>query len=270
MKSQGTMAKEAKVTAVIDDVLYVSKNGFLDYRIYVSESVMEMAPIRMIVNAGNVTDIDGNVYQSVRIGDQVWTTENLRVTKYKDGSLIPLDTSKVTWNYTTTPKYCFYNNTTNTDSIKKFGALYNWYVVNAKKLAPTGWHVPSDSEWTILEKYLVLNGYNWDGTTDPLPYNKIAKSLAAKTDWCTYVTEGTIGCDLIKNNSSGFTSLPGGYCDYVGGFSRKSYVGDWWSATEYNASYAYARLLLFVTEYLYRDYYSFYKCHGFSVRLVRD
>jgi uncharacterized protein (TIGR02145 family) len=80
------------------------------------------------------------------------------------------------------PKYCFYNNTTNSDSIKKYGALYNCYVVrptNLKKIAPAGWHIQSDSEWNTLQNHLVANKYNWDGTTTD---NKIARSLAAKTN----------------------------------------------------------------------------------------
>jgi uncharacterized protein (TIGR02145 family) len=80
--------------------------------------------------------------------------ENLRVTKYNDGTAITKITDSAVWynisyNNLTTPAYCFYNNTTNADSIKKFGALYNWYVVDTKKLAPAGWHVPTDSEWEV-------------------------------------------------------------------------------------------------------------------------
>jgi len=103
------------------------------------------------------------------------------------------------------------NNTTNADSIKKYGALYDWYAAsptNVKKIAPAGWHVPSDAEWDTLQNYLTAKGYNRDGTTTG---NKIEKALAAKTDWVTYSTNGTIGSDLSKNNSSGFSALPGGY-----------------------------------------------------------
>jgi uncharacterized protein (TIGR02145 family) len=100
------------------------------------------------------------------------------------------------------PKYCFYNNTTNSDSIKKYGVLYNWYVVsptNPKKIAPAEWHIPSDTEWNTLQDHLVSNKYNWDGTTTD---NKIASSLAAKTDWNAYSIAGTAIHDLTKNNSS--------------------------------------------------------------------
>ena len=127
-----------------------------------------------------VTDIDGNVYHIVQIGNQVWTVENLRTTKYNDGSDIPHVTDSAQWANLSTPGYCFYNNTTDAVAQKKWGALYNWYTVETGKLTPEGWHVPTNNDWRLLELYLIVNGYNWDGTTDS---NKIAKSLAAKTDW---------------------------------------------------------------------------------------
>ena len=120
-----------------------------------------------------VKDADGNVYTTVKIGNQVWTVENLRTTKYNDGSAIPLVTDSAAWVNLTTPGYCYYNNTTNADSIKKYGALYNWYAVDTKKLAPAGWHVPTDAEWDTLQNYLIANGYNWDGTTDEQQDSKI-------------------------------------------------------------------------------------------------
>lgn len=225
-------------------------------------------------NTGTVTDADGNVYATVKIGNQVWMRENLRVTKYNDGSAIPFDTSTKSWNNATTPKYCYYKNTTNPDSIRKYGALYNGYVVspaNLKKIAPMGWHVPSDSEWIVLEKYLVLNGFNWDGTKDTAQNNKIAKSLAAKTFWYTDSTLpiGTISCNLTKNNNSGFSALPGGCfsCEY-GMFVNKGCNVGWWSATEYNASSAFYRYLYCTVDYLAKG--SCPKSCGFSIRLVKD
>jgi uncharacterized protein (TIGR02145 family) len=195
--------------------------------------------------------------------------ENLRVTKYNDSSAIPLDTSTATWANSTTPKYCFCNNTTNSDSIKKYGALYNWYVVspiNTKRIAPAGWHVPSKAEWDTLQNYLIANGYNWDNTTTG---NKIAKALAAKTDWQTHTTAGTIGCVLTMNNRSGFSALVGGFRSYYDGrFDDQSHDSFWWSATESGASYAWESYLYFVNTYLGR--HDSIKSFGFSVRLVKD
>jgi uncharacterized protein (TIGR02145 family) len=225
-------------------------------------------PVSADTNTGSITDIDGNVYQTVRIGNQVWTVENLRTTKYNDGSAIPLVTDGTEWAALTTPGYCYYNNTTNTDSIKKYGALYNWYAVDTKKLAPKGWHVPTDAEWDTLQNYLIANGYNWDGTTTD---DKIAKSMAAKTDWETHTDPGTIGNDLTKNNRSGFSALPGGYRARSGRFNYIGYDGGWWSATEFDASHAYSRFLYFDHDYLFRysDYLGYKSC-GFSVRLLKD
>ena len=168
----------------------------------------------------------------------------------------------------TTPKFCYYGNTTNADSIKKYGALYNWYVVsyaNLKKIAPAGWHVPFHAEWTTLENHLISKGYSWDGQ---ITSNKIAKSLTAKTDWYNYSTTGTIGCDLTKNNSSGFSALPGGFRYRLGTFFYLGYEGYWWSAEDFDASYAYYRDLRHDIDYLEQGVDQ--KLCGFSVRLLQD
>jgi uncharacterized protein (TIGR02145 family) len=157
----------------------------------------------------------------------------------------------------------------NSDSISKFGSLYNWYAVNTGKLAPVGWHVPTDSEWEVMQCYLVMNGYNYDGTTDTTN-NKIAKSLAAKTDWSTYSNTGTIGCDLTKNNSSGFSALPGGFRYDDGSFYYQGYDGDWWSATEFDATDAWGRGLDYDHGYDNLGRGSVSKRVGSSVRLLRD
>ena len=219
-------------------------------------------------NTGTVKDADGNVYATMKIGNQEWMAENLRTTKYNDGTAIPLVTDSSTWGTwenLTTPAFCYYNNTTNSDSIKKFGALYNWYAVNTGKLAPAGWHVPTDSEWDTLRNYLIANGYNYDGTTTG---NKIAKSMAAKTDWEASTREGAIGNDLTKNNSSGFSALPGGSRGSDGHFYYQSLWGRWLSATEGDASTAWCRYLYCDCEDLNRNYSD--KVCGFSLRLVRD
>jgi uncharacterized protein (TIGR02145 family) len=261
--SNNPLAKQATATAATDDVIAVTKDGYLNYHEETKPTTSEIV-IKMIASAGTVTDADSNVYQAVKIGNQVWTVENLRVTRYNDGTLIPLDTSNATWCMDETPKCCFHKSTISAESIKKYGAYYNWYAVNTGKLAPSGWHVPTDAEWDTLENYMIAKGYNWDGTKD----SKIAKSLAAKTDWYSCSVAGTIGCDLTKNNSSGFSAFPGGSRSLSGDFYDQSIYGYWWSATESGASKACYRYLHCDSGYLYR--LDLFKCCGFSVRLVRD
>lgn len=264
-------AKRKKAAAAIDDVIAIKKAGYLNYREIVTNSDTNGLTIKMLACADTVCDIDGNVYQAVRIGNQVWTAENLRVSKLNDSTAIPL----VTYGPFTTPCFCYYNNTNNIDEIKKFGALYNWYAVNTKKLAPAGWHVPSYGEWDTLQNYLIEKGYNWDGTTKS---NKIAKSLAAKADWFSDTTIGSIGCDLKRNNTSGFSALPSGfstfYYESCSEFFISTGCAHLWSATESDSSHAY----LF---HLDCDYTSLscghhhspmdnLKSSGCSVRLVKD
>jgi uncharacterized protein (TIGR02145 family) len=215
---------------------------------------------------GTVVDIDGNVYTTVKIGTQEWMVENLRTTRYNDGTVIPLVTDDIAWGNINTPLYCWYNNDATNKA--KYGALYNWYTVdpvNPKKIAPAGWHVPTDVEWDTLQNYLIAFGYNWDGTTIG---NKIAKSLASKTDWATDTSLGVIGCDLTSNNRSGFSALPGGYRDIDGMFKFMTGLAGWWSTTWVDYHIAYSRTLYWASDYLGRkiDYTNL----GHSVRLLRD
>ena len=264
--NSSALAKQAKTSVLIADVISVVKEGQINYRDLIKTSDTTGIVVKMIPNAGNVTDADGNVYQSVRIGSQVWTVENLRTTKYSDGTAIPGPTfTSSQWSDLTTPAYCWYEDSTGAAYRRKWGALYNWYAVNTGKLAPEGWRVPSDADWTTLMNYLIANGYNWDGTTIE---NKVAKSLAAKTLWHVYDVSGTPGNNLSKNNASGFSALPGGYRGDLGNFYRQSSFGNWWSTTEDFASYAYYRFLGFSYEYLGFNITNL--SYGFSVRLLRD
>jgi uncharacterized protein (TIGR02145 family)/uncharacterized repeat protein (TIGR02543 family) len=211
-------------------------------------------------------DGEGNEYKTVRIGSQTWMAENLRSTKYQTGGDIIPDTSTATWMTANYGKYCYYSNTTNADSIKKYGALYNWYAVNTGKLAPPGWHVPTDADWTALESYLITSGYNWDGSTSG---NKIAKALAARTDWKEFTTAGTPGNNLSANNASGFSALPAGYRGSNGYFfDTQGSFGCWWSATEFLALVAYSCDFSYGNQYLDRGQDP--KVTGLSVRLVKD
>jgi uncharacterized protein (TIGR02145 family) len=206
-----------------------------------------------------LTDIDENEYQTIKIGKQVWTVENLKTTKYNDGTpmLKVLDNSE--WANLSTGAYCYYDN--DISNKEKYGALYNWYAVATGKLAPKGWHVPTEADWAKLEKYLIANSYNWDGTKKE---NKVAKALAAKTDWEPDNHTGTIGNDLTKNNRSGFSALPGGSRSNHGDFRNKSRSGVWW----HSGSSAYYFIIGNNNEA--PNSYGSYKQIGLSVRLIMD
>ena len=213
----------------------------------------------------HVTDIDGNVYNAVRIGNQVWTTEDLRTTRFNDGSAIPYVTDQTEWITLTTPAFCYYKNSEDTDTIQKYGALYNWYAVSNALLAPEGWHVPSIAEWDTLFQYLIAHGYNWDGTQDG---NKIAKAIAAQSVWRSSEVPGSIGNDLSRNNSSHFNALPSGCRFQSGVFGFRGVENHWWSTTGTYANHAFSIYLL--NERVSVATHAHYRHEGFSVRLIKD
>ena len=215
-----SLAKQAKVTAGIDDALLFIKAGYKLYHTVMKKTDTSGLQITMApLDTGTVTDADGNVYRTVRIGNQEWTAENLRTTKYNDGSSIGSG-------------YKFYNNTTDAAAKKKWGALYAQNVVKSSKLAPAGWHVATDNDWKTLQNYLIANGYNYDGT---ISGNKIAKSMAATTDWePDSEIAGAIGNDLSLNNASGFSALPAGWWYYgVNDFTGQGNEGYWFTSSGY-------------------------------------
>ena len=192
----------------------------------------------------------------VTIGTQVWATVNLDVTTYRDGTTIPQVTDPTQWSNLTTGAWCYYNN--NSSSGTTYGKLYNWYAVAGihdadpntpnKVLAPTGWHLPTDAEWTTLTN--TLGGTTVAG----------GKLKATGTSlWDTPNTDAT--------NSSGFSGLPGGR-NGNGTFSNVGGYGNWWSSSQYGSTYAWIRFLYYSNGYAYRDYYN--KLYGFSVRCLRD
>jgi uncharacterized protein (TIGR02145 family) len=219
-------------------------------------------------------DGDNNYYPVVQINTQLWMAENLKTTKYNDGTAIPNITDNTAWNTLTTGAYCDYSN--NSSNSITNGRLYNWYTVDnnagtkvvsngGKNVCPTGWHVPTDTEWTTLENYLITNGYNWDGTTTG---NKIAKSIASTSGWSTDANAGSVGNDQPSNNRSGFTALPSGYRKISGSYCNLSYYCFWWYSTEFSTSDAYYRLMMWSYESAERSNFS--KRYGFSVRCLRD
>ena len=169
---------------------------------------------------------------------------------------------------TETEQFVFWKDADRLDLYKDtYGALYNWHTVNTKKLAPSGWHVPTDVEWDTLKNYLIANGYNWGGATTG---NAIAKSMADTTAWELTVGVGpeSIGNDLSKNNSSKFTAQPGGCREKEAAFSGIGRGGCLWCVTEQNTTDAYFRFLYYYYESLVNKETD--KMCGLSVRLLRD
>jgi uncharacterized protein (TIGR02145 family) len=200
---------------------------------------------------GTMTDQDGNIYKTITIGTQIWMAENLHVTSYRNGDPIPFVTNSTAWIALTTGAYCNYANTTDKDKIATNGSLYNWYTVaDVRNIAPMGWHIPTDTEWTTLTTYLggeSIAGGNMKET--------------GTTHWLNPNTSAT--------NESGFTALPAGYRDYGGGvFDGPGRDGSWWSSTATGATGAWFRNLYYQRANCYRGDGN--KHFGVTVRLVKD
>ena len=160
----------------------------------------------------NIKDIDGNIYKTVHIGEQVWMAENLKVSKFNNGTTIPNITDDNLWRFNTTGAWAYYNNDASNNA--KYGKLYNWYAVSEttngnKNVCPTGWHIPTDNEFKVLIDYLGLVGAG----------GKMKE--VGTTNWNSPNTEAT--------NTSLFTGLPGGYRESYGPYRDIGRSGTWWS-----------------------------------------
>ena len=187
-------------------------------------------------------------FPSVTICNNIWMIKNLNVSTYRNGDTIPQVTDQAKWIGLTTGAWCWYNNDSATYAAT-YGKLYNWYAVNdPRELAPLGWHIPSDLEWTALSN--CLGGDHEAG----------GKMKEIGTSHWILTNLGT--------NSSGFTGLPGGYRHSDGAFFYTGEVGRWWSTTEKNASTAWADALINVSSNVNK--YTPPKVSGLSVRCVRD
>lgn len=223
-----------------------------------------------MANCGTVTDIDGNTYNTVIIGNQCWMKENLRTTRFADGVTISLGNTS----YSSSTAYRYYPNNTSSN-VTAYGYLYNWPAVmhgsassstnpsGIRGVCPTGWHVPSIAEWTQLTNYLSShNAYICgDATTN------IAKALASTTGWSSSAIACAVGNQPAQNNSTGFGAMPAGYFAGGGYYDFSSYVY-FWSATEYSSSNSYCRRFNYNTQTVYTNSYS--KEQGYSVRCLRD
>lgn len=172
---------------------------------------------------GQVTDFDGNSYRTIQIGSQEWMAENLRTTKYNDGSVILQTNNYQNWQSSNVGAWCWYD--TSAIYEPSYGKLYNWYAVNdSKGLCPTGWHVPTDADWTTLTNF--LGGES--GAGGKLKEKGLAHWLSPNID---------------ATNESGFTGLPGGFRESNGTFFEFGTYGSWWTGTEYQTNFAWYRNL---------------------------
>jgi uncharacterized protein (TIGR02145 family) len=218
----------------------------------------------------NLTDIDGNTYQSISICDQIWTKTNLNVSKYSDGTPIPQVQDPNQWNNLITGAWCYYNDDPNNGDV--YGKLYNWYAVAGihdeasyddpslrKNLAPQGWHIPNDSEWGTL-----INCLDPSANGDKHHRNKAGSKLKATNScWQRPNTDAS--------NESGFTGLPGGFRSNISGFNNLGTDGYWWSSSEagnrcvwwFNINCEDGSAYLVLNN-------SMYKSFGISVRCVKN
>ena len=235
-----------------------------------SDSASNEIIISIVINVGpcpgmpTVTDIDGNTYNTVQIGDQCWMQENLKTTSYNNGTSIPNITDNIDWLSLTTGAYVWYNNDISWKG--SYGALYNWYAtVDTKGLCPTGWHIPTDDEWTILTDYI--------GGID-FPHGNELKS-------CRQINSPDSGeCNTTEHprweenfnygtDNYGFSGLPGGIRNIgAGNFSDIGETGFWWSSTENTSYYGWIRALDYSIGFVVLGGNG--KAYGNSVRCLRD
>jgi len=195
-----------------------------------------------------INDVDGNTYDVIRIGTQLWMDENLKTTKFNDNSSITLVTGSTAWSNLSSQAYCWYDNNIGNKNI--YGAIYNWFAVSSGKLCPTGWHVSTDNEWITLTSFL--------GGESPAG-GKLKET--GTSHWLAPNTGAT--------NEFGFTALPGGWRRGDNGIyeSITSY-GLWWTSTELNPPDSYYRKIWYSDDKVYRA--TSHEKYGMSVRCVKD
>lgn len=213
-----------------------------------------------VMETGIVSDIDGNTYQTIKIGNQWWMSEDLRVTAFRSGEEISQLQDKEMWQSTDQPAYAIYNNSSSAP-----GLLYNFYTVdNDQEIAPEGWRVPTDEDWKVLEEYLgmsvvELDQTNWRGVDEG---DQLKEMTTNTSGWILY--DGVWG-----TNSTGFTALGNSCRVFEGswGVPGLRHTGFWWSSTE-NDGYGWYRYLDYKKSGIFR--YSAHPNYGFSIRCIKE
>lgn len=198
-----------------------------------------------------IMDIDRNSYKSILIGDQTWMAENLKTTKFNDGSDIGNITDRDQWNQIKTPHYCWYLNDINYKNT--YGALYNWYAVNSGRLCPAGWHIPSREEWITLLEFLGIENQQVAG-----PLREIG-------------TGHWININSSVTNASGFTALPGGWRNYMNiNFGELGYSGNFWSSYQGDFDWNSIEISYLYFNDIEIERFTRSKGSGLSVRCIKD
>lgn len=232
----------------IDDLVPATLYFIRAYAITAFDTVYGDQKIFYTHKKDAVTDIDSNYYNSVKIGTQIWLAEDLKTTRFNDGTPIRLVTDPELWARLTVSAWCWYAN----DSVKYSfprGKLYNWYSVNSGILCPKGWHVPSNEEWITLQNY--LGG-------DSIAGGKV------KTTGTFFWKEP----NQSATNETGFSAIPGGYRGGTGKFLNSSIFDSWWSSDEYSPDAAHSWYVYHARSFLYKE--RILKLFGNSVRCLKD
>lgn len=211
-----------------------------------------------------ISDIEGNSYKVVRIGNQFWMAENLKSTRFNNGDAIE-STNPATLSLANQVNPIYQWPYSGSDvNAEIYGRLYTWYAVtDTRGLCTQGWHVSSDADWTKMSDYLINNGFGFEGSG-----SDIAKSLGSSSRWSLNPTQGNTGNNLLTNNTSGFNAYPAGYKNYTGPFSGLRSTTRWWSSSPSTAANAFFYNLMNSQSTLNRT--SGNKKHGYSVRCVKD
>lgn len=250
--------------------IYIDSNWYP-----ISMGIPELAPQSFLCGISTIFDYDSNLYNTVQIGNQCWMKKNLKTTHYADGTEITLVETNSAWgNLTDADRaYCYYENDSATYA-NTYGALYNWYTVmngqsssdanpsGVRGICPAGWHLPSDEEIKELELYLGMSQSQADSTGFRGTDEGGKLKEAGTVHWIDPNTGAT--------NESGFTALPGGSRYSGGDFYLLGSLTYFWSATEYDATYAWFRYLSRTESKVYRYYSGYTKGTGHSVRCVKD
>jgi uncharacterized protein (TIGR02145 family) len=212
-----------------------------------------------------VTDIDGNVYNTVLIGSQCWMKENLRTTTYRNGTAIPNVPDPFYWEYSAEGAYVWFDN--NSAWKEKYGALYNWLAISdSGMLCPEGWHVPTDEEWTILTDFLGGTGSPYGSELKSCRQENSPYGGSCITDQHPRWNFHSYG--IYGTNDYGFSGVPGGSRVFDGFFQSQGTIGSWWTSTEHLSIYGWGRSLTYFNDEVTVTLAKLR--NGFSVRCLRN